>query len=178
MGLQVQVGSLVQWYTILSWIPPVLLLILFTSFRRSITDIWTGSSPPTSDCLVSLCTPGSHSPWLVCVYVCPLFPIVLVGYCYHVRWSCEHLCCCFGSHATCYCALVLRISCPVYCLEVYTSLCCFGGENKTPYYEFLCLSPIIHYTAWQNKSKCILDVRSFKVALLTALHTIFIQCRK
>ena len=141
--------------------PPVLLLIPFTSSGglRLLGD----SLPPTPDCLVSLRTPGSHSPIYV-IYMCPLFPIVLVSYCYHVCWSCEHMWCCFGLHATCYCALVLRVSSRVLFRGFYTSLFFLGGENKTHYYIFLRLSPII-----MQSDKGFLNL--FRLAITKGLNT-------
>ena len=97
------------------------------------------SLPPTPDCLVSLCTPGSHSPWLVS-YICALwFPNR--PYCYHVRWSREYLRCCF--HATCICALALWLLSHVLFRSLHLALLFWCRKCKKNYYVFLCLSPII-----------------------------------
>ena len=71
--------------------------------------------------------------------MCPLFPIVLVGFVVTVF---------VGRVSTCaiISASILHLfygSRPMYYLEVNTSLVCLSGENKPTYYAFLHLPPII-----------------------------------
>jgi hypothetical protein len=104
---------------------------------------WIGS-PSTPDCLFSLHTPGSHSPWLVCVYMCPLFLIVLADYCPHVHWSCTLLYWLSRYMLLCTCYYRSR---PVYYLEVYNSLFCLGYIPVLYIYVFvLSFVPVVFMT--------------------------------
>jgi hypothetical protein len=109
-------------------------------------------------------------PWLVSVYICPLFSIVWVGHCSHVCWPTKYLCFVVSGFKLCVLCNCYYVSClfirglpslfylgyiPVFlytCLFCASSLCLFmvccifGWSIKTPYYVFLRLSPIIYTT--------------------------------